>query len=668
MNQQRALLLLCSIFLLSVAEAQTVTKYLVKLKNKGSNPYSLSNPSPYLTQRAIDRRTRYSIPLDSTDLPVTPSYINQIKNVPNVSVLNASKWLNQVAIQTTDANALATINGFPFVQSVSQISFRLGNVGGAPTRDKFKQPKGEASAAKETGIMSDYFNYGQSFAQVHIHNGEFLHNIGLRGQNMLLCMLDAGFKNFLTVPVLDSVRNNGQILGIYDFVARDSSVNEDDSHGEECFSTIAANSPGQMVGTAPKAKFYLFRTEDAATETPIEEHYWVCGAERVDSLGGDVISSSLGYNTFDAPFGGHTYADMNGNTTMAAIGADLAAKKGILVVNAAGNEGSSSWGHIITPADGDSIMAVGAVNTSGVPANFTSRGPSSDGQVKPDVASVGVNTIIQYPNGTIAGGNGTSFATPNMAGLTTCLWQGFPEFNNMDIIQALRTAGSRANNPNDTIGYGIPNVKLALLNLTIAFSNASGTVGNCKTTINWTSKDVNSMKYEIERKAPGQINFVKIGELQGTGGSVFSTQSYSYADSLINVDPGTITYRLREIIDTNSATFMAGYIDTVAVTLGSACIATGFPPINTDNGIVLIPNPANDIVYIKVRVPDSILNLQIRITDAVGKLVSSVDRSKPYGTVVIPFDISNYAIGEYFVNVYSNGKLLATKKLIKAVK
>ncbi|MGZ3937977.1 MAG: S8 family serine peptidase, partial [Flavisolibacter sp.] len=348
--------------LTQVSEAQ-VSRYIVRFTNKGSNPFSLNNPSSFLSQRAINRRTKYSIAIDSTDLPVTPRYIDSVRLAGTVTVLCTSKWLNGIAIQTSDAAALAKINSLSFVKSVSGAALRTSNSVVNNNKFEIENQQYSSSGLKESGILGDYYDYGTSFAQVHIHNGEFLHDIGLRGQGMIIGMLDAGYNNYLTLKAFDSVRNNGQILGVYDFVARDSSVNEDFAHGMECFSTMAANIPGQFVGTAPKANFYLFRTEDASSEYPVEEFNWVCGAERVDSLGGDVISSSLGYTTFDAPLtsASHTYADMNGNTTMAAIGADLAAKKGILVVNAAGNDGTSTWHYIGTPADADSIMTVGAV-------------------------------------------------------------------------------------------------------------------------------------------------------------------------------------------------------------------------------------------------------------------------------------------------------------------
>ena len=333
--------------------------------------------------------------------------------------------------------------------------------------------------------QGDFFNYGTaSFNEIHLHKGEFLHNIGLRGQGMMITVLDGGFLNYTTLRAFDSVNLNGQILSTWDFVNREASVVEDISHGMMCLSTIAANIPGQFTGKAPKASFHLFRTEDGSSEYPIEEFNWVCGAERADSTGSDVISSSLGYaDQMSNPVFNHTYGQMNGNTTMCTIGADLAAKKGIIVFNAAGNEGAGSWHYIIAPADGDSVVAVGAVNAAGAVGSFSSYGPSADGRIKPDVASVGVSAMVQNTNNSIGTNNGTSFACPNMAGLGTCLWQGFPEFNNMRIIRALKEAGSIATNPNDRIGYGIPDMKAAFSTLLSEYATSSATVSPCTVTL-----------------------------------------------------------------------------------------------------------------------------------------------------------------------------------------
>jgi serine protease AprX len=651
---------LLTILLLSQTSEAQVSRYIIKFRDKGSNPYSLSNPSAYLSQRAIDRRAKYSIAIDSTDLPVTPRYIDSVSLAGAITILNASKWLNSVSIQTNDAAALAKINSFPFVQSVSGIALRVNN--GTYSTDKFiiEKQQQTLSQLRETGTSSDFYNYGSSFDQIHIHNGEFLHNIGLRGQNMVIGMLDAGFNNYLLVKAFDSARSNNQILGVYDFVAKDNSVNEDAAHGMECFSTIAANIPGQFVGTAPKANFYLFRTEDASSEYPIEEHNWVCGAERVDSAGGDVISSSLGYNTFDAPLtaADHSYADMNGNSTIAAIGADLAAKKGILVVNSAGNEGSNSWKYIVTPADGDSVLAVGAVSTSGVVGAFSSYGPSSDGQIKPDVASVGVNTIVQFPNNTLGPNNGTSFACPNLAGLATCLWQGFPEFNNMKIIHALQQSGSKASSPDNRVGYGIPDVRKALMNLLKDFSSSNISVSNCNTTIRWTSKDVSSMKYEIERKLPGQSSFFKIAEQNAIGSVFVNTQSYQYQDDVKNFS--SVVYRIREIVDTSTAGFTADYIDTVAIDIPASCVDASV----TD--ILLFPNPAQNLFAVKITTPNASSNITIRIFSNNGQLISEQKKSKPAGAMYFDTISSiKFSKGKYYVSVYDGNRLIATKKLIK---
>jgi subtilisin family serine protease len=238
--------------------------------------------------------------------------------------------------------------------------------------------------------------------------------------------------------------------------------------------------PGQLVGSCPKANFYLYRTEDASGESPVEEQYWAAAAERADSIGVDVISTSLGYNQFDNPVFNHTYADMNGNTTIIAKAADLAAKKGMIVVVAAGNDGAGTWHFISTPGDADSVLTVGAVNAAGTVAGFSSFGPSADGQVKPSVASMGVSTAISSTAGTIVAGNGTSFATPNMAGLVTCLWQAFPDFTNMEIIQAVIKSSSIYDAPNDRIGYGIPNFHKAFddLNQQKILRNINTILGN----------------------------------------------------------------------------------------------------------------------------------------------------------------------------------------------
>lgn len=440
------------------SEAQ-FSKYIIRFKDKAGTPFSVGDPSKYLSAKAIDRRRKQSIIIDETDLPVNPNYIDSVRLAGNVIILDQSKWLNQVCIATTDVAALDKINHFSFVIA-SQPLMRPVSIQ-TPDTNKFNEEVTGATNRTGSNNIDDFYTYGNATGQIHIHEGEYLHNKGFHGEGMLMAILDAGFYHYLSLPAFDSVRNNGQVKETYDFVKNETSVDEDHAHGMQCFSIIAGNIPGQLVGSCPKASYYLYRTEDVSSESPVEEQYWTAAAERADSIGVDVITTSLGYNTFDNPAFNHTYADMNGNTTIVAKAANLAAKKGILVLVAAGNEGNKTWHFIITPADADSVLTVGAVDASGTPAAFSSYGPSSDGRIKPGVASVGVSTALSSPAGAISAGNGTSFATPNLAGLVTCLWQAFQEFSNMDIIQAVERSSSIYNNPDDRIGYGIPNFRIA---------------------------------------------------------------------------------------------------------------------------------------------------------------------------------------------------------------
>jgi hypothetical protein len=668
----KKLVLFIGIALLAGSQSQAqYSRYIVKFKNKGSSPYSFSNPSAFLSQRAIDRRTRYNIALDSTDLPCTPAYVNQVKNVANVTLLNVSKWLNGVTIQTSDPNALTTISGFSFVQSVSGIAARYATGTPDSLRPKFETdflPLPNPVQRGE-GTTGDYFNYGtNAYNEMHLHNAEFLHNIGMRGQGMQIAMLDNGFNNYLSPSfhAFDSCNANNQVLGGWDFIAGNAIVNDDGSHGMSCFSAIVANIPGTFVGTAPKANFWLYQTEDNSSEYPIEEFNWSCGAERADSSGADVISTSLGYNTFDNAALNHTYADMNGNTTMCAIAADLAAKKGILVFAAVGNSGGDSWHYLLTPSDGDSVIAVGAVNTSGVVAGFSSYGPSYDGRVKPDMAAVGSAAIVQNGSGGISLGNGTSFATPKMAGMGTCLWQAFPEFNNMKIRSALWKAGNIYATPDNRIGYGIPNLKLAFTNLLVDFATSTSSRTGCTITLNWTSKDVDAMKYEIERKAPGDLTYSKIADVNPQAGTLLSTHSYQYNNNLTSGSSGTFSYRIRQIIDTAAATFTAAYIDTTNITISSPCIVTGTidPNVNATK-IRLQPNVTSGQTALVVETSFAIPNMPVAIYNMDGRLMLKLFLSKNSGRATFNLPVDKLAAGRYIIKVYQAEKLLGSANLIR---
>lgn len=554
------LLIFIALFVAETDSYAQFTKYIVRLKDKGTNPFSLSNPIQYLTQRSIDRRIRYNIAIDSTDLPITARYVDSIKMAGAVTILNTSKWLNQVAIQTSDAAALVKISSFPFVISTGPIAPR-NNLNDVPVNKKLDVALTDIPNPGTSNIIAaDHYNYGLSYGQVHLHNGEFLHNRGFRGQGMHMAVLDAGFYHYLTLPTFDSVRNNGQILGTWDFVTGNFSVDEDHTHGMQCLSSIAANMPGVFMGTAPKTSFYLYRTEDVSTEYPIEEQNWVAGMERADSLGVEITSTSLGYFNFDNPMFNYTYANMDGNTTLSAKGADLAAKKGILCLLAAGNEGTSAWHYIITPSDADSVMAVGAVNVSGNVGSFSSYGPSSDGQIKPSVAAVGVSAVIANPStGQPGFGSGTSFACPNMAGLTTCLWQAFPEINNMGIINVLQESATRATNPNDRIGYGIPDMKKAFVKLIKQLYTQQSTVANCSVDLQWSAKTDSVISIEVERKLPAESGYTIINTKTSTG--AFKLNYFSFVDDLRSFPTTGVKYRFKM----NIAADTSFYLDSMTI-------------------------------------------------------------------------------------------------------
>jgi hypothetical protein len=451
------------LFCFGLKSSAQFSKYVVQFKDKAGTNFSINNPSQFLSAKSVERRNKQQISIDETDLPIPSRYIDSVRLAGNVFILNQSKWLNQVCIETGDEAAILKINKLPFVKHLQPV-MRVSNQQ-LISKNKFTEEINKIVSPQSPMNPSDYYSYGNSFGQINIHEGEYLHNKGFHGEGMLMAIIDAGFYHYQTLPAFDSVRINNQIADTYDFVANKVNVNEESSHGMQCFSIIAGNIPGKLVGSSPKAKFYLYRSEDASSESPVEEQNWIAAAERADSIGIDVISTSLGYSTFDNPIFNYSYQDMNGKTTMIAKAASLAAKKGMILLVAAGNEGANSWHYILSPGDADSVITVGAVNSSGAPASFTSYGPSSDGRVKPTVASVGVATVISSPNGTIVTGNGTSFATPNLAGLVTCLWQAFPDFTNMEIIEAVKKSSSVYNSPDTRIGYGIPNFRIAFEDL-----------------------------------------------------------------------------------------------------------------------------------------------------------------------------------------------------------
>jgi subtilisin family serine protease len=459
-------LLFISLTIAIVTVAQVApNKYLVRFTDKDNTPYSINDPAAFLSERAIARRVTQDIPIEENDLPVDPDYIQQVVET-GVTLLNVSKWFNSVLIYTTDQNALDEINAFPFVLSVEKSTALK-----VKRNDDFEKPFfanelkhsiPDEALLKSTGSGNSY-DYGYAFNQIDMLNGIGLHDLGYAGQGMIIAVLDAGFENADDVSAFDYLWENERILGYRDFVnPQNPNIFNSHYHGTRVLSTMGAYLPGEFVGTAPEASFYLLRTEDGGSEYIIEEYNWVSGAEFADSVGADVLNTSLGYSEFDDPSMDHSYEDLDGNTVPITIAADIAASKGMMVVNSAGNSGNSAWQYVTSPADGDSVFTIGAVDGSGQYASFSSTGPTYDGRIKPNVVAQGSGTaIIDEDDGSVTFGAGTSYSSPISAGMVACLWQAHPGNRNTEIMAAIEQSGSLADDPNYQLGYGIPDYLMA---------------------------------------------------------------------------------------------------------------------------------------------------------------------------------------------------------------
>ncbi len=446
----------CSLF------AQAPVKYWVQFTDKGNNTFTIGNPSAYLSPRALQRRTNMGIAIDSTDLPCTPLYVAGVAGT-GATVQAQSKWLNGVVV-IADSTQMLLVNALPYVANTMFVSLRTSGGEDVKFADE-TFTRDETSSQRQGNVESTMLSYGQAFDQANQIGAVCLHNAGYTGAGIVIAVIDAGFRDVDIHPMFDSLNDNGQILGTWDFVAGDTSVYEDNTHGAMVLSCIGGNLPGTHVGTAPHADYWLLRSEEAATEYIIEEYWWSCAAEYADSVGADLINSSLGYTQFDDPAQNHIYADMNGDIAPSTRAADFAASRGIVVLNSAGNSGQNPWFYIGAPADADSIISVGAVDVNGVIAGFSSHGPTSDGQIKPDACARGASASIVDLGGTVMFGNGTSFASPVLCGAVACLMQAQPAQNNMAIVDAVRNSGSMYANPDSAYGFGIPDLCAANLYL-----------------------------------------------------------------------------------------------------------------------------------------------------------------------------------------------------------
>ncbi len=419
----------------------------IYFNNKPNAQYFLNNPLEMLSQRALERRQNQNIPLDITDAPVHLPYINQIEN--SVLVLAQSKWLNAVYVRG-DYQAILALNNLSFVENIEFANKSLNPQGRKST--SVVKPLGSQKSLE----IQETFLYGNSANQIQLHNGEFLHEQGLTGSGKIIAVIDTGFEGVNTKAPFQRLFDHNLILGGYNFVLRNNNVYVGGNHGTRVLSIIGGYQENELIGTAPDAEFYLFVTENPNSESPLEEALWVEAAEMADSLGVDIINTSLGYDTFDNPAHNHSYEDLDGITTFISRGLNKAHSKGILCVTSAGNSGNSSWLYVSTPADAEGSLSVGAVTSEGQYAWFSSIGPTADQRIKPDVTAQGAATVFSDQNGNITAGNGTSFSAPIISGLAACLWSAYPTLTNVQLKHLIKQSAHLHQNPNNYLGYGIP--------------------------------------------------------------------------------------------------------------------------------------------------------------------------------------------------------------------
>lgn len=435
------------IALLFAAAAYSQEDAWVYFNAKPDTAYYFDHPLEMLSQRSLDRRTVQNIPLDVKDVPIHQDYIDQVAALGTVEVLAKSKWLNAVHVRgfQSDINALATL---AFIDHVDFANAALNFAG----RNAVAHPVEKNLDAQIS------FQYGGSANQIQMLNGQILHQQDFTGSGKIIGVLDAGFPGVDIQAPFARLQNNNQILGGYNYVDRDANFYTRNSHGTMVLSTMGGYAQNQLVGTAPDASYYLFITEDSDQENPLEESLWVEAAEAADSLGVDVINTSLGYFDYDNPGYSHTYEQMDGLTTFISRGADIAFSRGMVVVVSAGNSGNldQAHKHISAPADAINVLTVGAVDGFEQYAPFSSIGPSYDGRIKPDVMAKGAGATVANPQGNVVTASGTSFSGPIMAGMVASFWQAVPTFTNAQVVQFIRQSATLFDNPTDEMGYGIP--------------------------------------------------------------------------------------------------------------------------------------------------------------------------------------------------------------------
>ncbi|MCD8182511.1 MAG: S8 family serine peptidase [Bacteroides sp.] len=431
------------LFVTSLSAQQDTLKYRISLKDKAATTYSLKHPEKFLSEKAIARRQKQQLPIDSTDLPVCRRYVDEIRK-QGVNIVVIGKWENFVTVSCNDSTLIDRIAALPFVRATEKVWIAPKNAEVTAGRD---------SVYNNPTIYPDSL-YGLAAAQIRLSKGDKLHEAGFKGHGMTIAVIDAGFHNLDKITAMQNIR----VLGVKDFVNPTGDIFAESSHGLSVLSCIGMNQPGIMTGTAPEASFWLLRSEDEASEHLVEQDYWAAAVEFADSVGVDVLNTSLGYYAFDDKSKDYQYRDLDGRHALMSRQASHIADKGMVLVCSAGNSGMGSWKKITPPGDAENVLTVGAVNKKALLAPFSSIGNTADNRVKPDVVAVGEGSDVIHTDGNQGKANGTSFSSSIMCGMVACLWQACPTLTAKEVIELVRRSGDRAEYPDNIYGYGVPDM------------------------------------------------------------------------------------------------------------------------------------------------------------------------------------------------------------------
>lgn len=415
--------------------------YRVKFKFKASN-YSLNTPEEFLSAKSIDRRNSYGVNIDSTDLPICPAYLSELSTLP-LAIETKSKWHNCIVVSSSDQFINDSIVKLDFVDTVELI--------------------GELGSNKKS---TDKLDYGVNEDQAESININYSHNLNYTGRGIDVAIIDAGFSKVNSNAFFDSLFIQGRLKSNYNFVTNEPITYNAHNHGANVLSIVAANVKGEYIGIAPYSNYHLLVSEDINQENIIEEYHLIEALEYCDSAGVEVVNLSLGYSTFDDARFSHNKNELTGDSTFLSKACNWAWKKGAFIVTSAGNSGSESWGVLTSPGNADSIFTIGAVNINNEYAAFSSRGnPSINSILKPNVVGVGQQVKIVKSNETVGFSNGTSFSSPQIAGMAACLYEAFPSKKNWQIRKAIEYSSTNFLTPDSLIGHGLPNFERAYLYL-----------------------------------------------------------------------------------------------------------------------------------------------------------------------------------------------------------